>query len=100
MRISPPVSSGVTYSDAKIVKTTSFDPHRNLQQNVPEPPQRDESSAMAVKSHIRPNLQVCCIMKAPRTTFAIIFSNKSFYTLCKDLAKADNFGLLFFSLSS
>ena len=58
MRVSPPVTSGVTFSDAKIVKTTSFDPYRNPQQNVPAPPQRDESSAMAVKSHIRPNLQV------------------------------------------
>ena len=56
-RVSPTVGSGITYSDAKIVKTTSFDPYRNSPQAVPEPPQRDKSSAMAVKSHIRPNAQ-------------------------------------------
>ena len=54
-RISPTASSSVKYSDAKIVKPTMLDPHRN----VPEPPQRDASSAMAVKNHhIRSSSQV------------------------------------------
>ena len=45
----PPTS--IKYSDAKIVKTTAFDLHKNASsRGVPEPPQRDRSSAIAVKN--------------------------------------------------
>lgn len=48
--LSPTLSSGVKYSDAKIVKA-SFDSYRkSSHQNIPEPPQRDRSSAIAVKN--------------------------------------------------
>ena len=60
VELSPTVSSALKYSDAKIVKTT-FDHYRKSpHSNVPEPPQRDRSSAMAVNRYSKsfPNAQV------------------------------------------